>query len=152
MAFAWETADFNGDKDRLYTRLDPNWANEQIQRNNLRGVSNSFSGTGASTATDAATDAAIHAAVHAVLVADAVLADDIDWWYLGGQKVASLSGDVSTLSDLNGIAEFPNLTVMGSTSNFVFLHFLCGGEVRGGCLEEESVITHFRLSLSPRKA
>ena len=49
---------------------------------------------------------------------------------LGGQKVASLHGDVSTASNVEGLAFFPNLTVAGSTSKFVFIHFLFEGEVR----------------------
>ena len=57
------------------------------------------------------------------------LIDVVAWQGLGGQKVATLSGDVSQISDQHGYANFPNLTVQGSTSENIFLHFWADGVV-----------------------
>ena len=46
-----------------------------------------------------------------------------------GQNYALLSGDVSLPSDENGIAEFTNVTLMASSSKYLYLMFYCDGAV-----------------------
>ena len=46
-----------------------------------------------------------------------------------GQNYALLSGDVSLPSDENGIAEFTNVTLIASSSKYLYLMFYCEGAV-----------------------
>ena len=46
-----------------------------------------------------------------------------------GQNYALLSGDVSLPSDENGIAEFTNVTLIASSSKYLYLMFYCDGAV-----------------------
>lgn len=49
--------------------------------------------------------------------------------HIRGQRLAILEGEVSTASDGNGRASFPDLRVVGSTSQTIFLCFTCQGVV-----------------------
>lgn len=46
-------------------------------------------------------------------------------YLLIAEDLAWLSGDVSELSDENGIARFTNLRVIGSSENHLYIHFTC---------------------------
>ena len=49
--------------------------------------------------------------------------------FIDAIKFAYLKGDVSEDSDLNGIARFKNLTVIGSSYNYTFVYFVCENAV-----------------------
>ena len=134
VAFTWHTVDMNADKENELSRINENWSLASIQEAKMSGTANPYSVSKHRLTILLSLFLRLYCPQCLALLFFSVpsgdcLIDVVLWQGLGGQKVATLSGDVSQISDKRGFAHFPNLAVQGSTSENIFLHFWAAGVV-----------------------